>query len=403
MINPIHKNILTTLLLVSSIICTQGQELYSLPANTETRWSSFENARAEQGRGGSENKNAKGHPSETMLPGETKELLNFIGAGTIRRIWLTISNRTPATLRALRLEMYWDGSPTPAVSVPLGDFFGVGLGRKTAFQNALFSDPEGRSFNSYVPMPFRSAAKVLLVNESKENIMLFYDIDFLKVKSHEANTLYFHAFWSRNPKPELKKDFDILPMVKGKGRYLGMNMGVITDPAYEKSWFGEGEVKIYLDGDRDLPTLNGTGTEDLIGTGWGQGKFVHDFQGCLVADTTAGQWAFYRYHIPDPIYFNAECRVSIQLIGGDMLPKVRSYDKNGAQLIPITVSTDDGLIKLMDKPMGLNDNAFPMGWVNFYRTDDVSATAYFYLDKPAHALPPLAPVAQRTAGLKDKE
>ena len=84
-------------------------------------------------------------------------------------------------------------------------------------------------------------------------------------------------------KTTLGKDFEILPTVKGKGRFLGMNMGIITDPLYQNSWWGEGEVKIYLDGDSDLPTLNGTGTEDYIGTGWGQGLFTHLYQGCLVA------------------------------------------------------------------------------------------------------------------------
>src|SRR5262249_40953488 len=154
-------------------------------------------------------------------------------------------------------------------------------------------------------------------------------------KSHTDDVLYFHAFWTRVVKPELKKDFAILPAVNGKGRYLGMNMGVITDPVYQKSWWGEGEVKIYLDGDKDLPTLNGTGTEDYIGTGWGQGVFAHQYQGCLVADEAQRQWAFYRYHVPDPVYFQQRCEVTIQVMGGDMLPKVREYVKNGAPLVPV--------------------------------------------------------------------
>lgn len=378
-----------------------GQAWYEMPADTETRWSSFENPKATKGAGGSENKKAKGHPSEFMAPGETKELMNFSGAGTIRRIWITVSHRTQAALRAMRIEMYWDGATSPAVSAPLGDFFGVGLGRKTPFENALFSDPEGRSFTSYIPMPFRKGARVVLINESKSSIHLFYDIDFLQVKEQPAGTLYFHTYWSRKPVSKLGEDFDILPQVKGKGRYLGMNMGITTDAAYQRSWWGEGEVKIYLDGDKVLPTLNGTGTEDYIGTGWGQGKFAHSYQGCLVADTLTREWAFYRYHIPDPVYFKSECRVAIQLMGGDMLAKVREYKANGAKLIPVTVSIENGLVKLLDKPVALEDKSFPNGWVNFYRSDDVSATAYFYLDTPTSTLPPIAAVAQRTQGLKD--
>ncbi|HTF18227.1 MAG TPA: DUF2961 domain-containing protein, partial [Chryseolinea sp.] len=204
-------------LILPVLIChatiTLGQAWYELPPDTETRWSSFENQKAAKGSGGAENKRAKGHPAEFMAPGQTKELMNFSGAGTIRRIWITVSHRTQSNLRAIRLEMYWDGAATPAVSVPLGDFFGVGLGRKTPFENALFSDPEGRSFTSYIPMPFRKGARVLLINESKSTIHLFYDIDFLQVKEQAPGALYFHSYWSRKPVSKLGEDFDILPLV----------------------------------------------------------------------------------------------------------------------------------------------------------------------------------------------
>ena len=374
-----------------------AQELYQIPPDVETRWASYENNSAGKGAGGAENKKAKGHAFEFMKAGETKVLMNVTGAGIIQRMWMTVSDRSPESLRTLKIEMYWDGSTTPAVSVPLGDFFGVGLGRMTAFQNALFSDPEGRSFNCNIPMPFQKGAKVILVNEGKGSLMLFYDINFQQVKSHPANTLYFHAYWSRKAKSELAKDFEILPLVTGQGRYLGMNMGIITDPVYQKSWWGEGEVKIYLDKDGELPTLNGTGTEDYIGTGWGQGVFAHNYQGCLVADTATRSWAFYRYHIPDPVFFRKDCRVTIQIMGGDMLPKVREYKAKGASLIPVSVAGDNTFIKLFDEPKqrNLDDRDFPAGWVNFYRQDDVSATAYFYLDKPTSQLPAIVPVQER--------
>jgi hypothetical protein len=401
---PFYSPIIMIMLAAMSNLAI-AQELYQVPPEVETRWASFENNTAAKGKGGAENKKAKGHSFEFMAPGETKVLMNITGAGVIQRMWLTISDRSPESLRSLKLEMYWDGAATPAVSVPLGDFFGVGLGRKTAFQNALFSDPEGRSFNCYIPMPFQKGAKVILVNEGKGSTMLFYDINFQVVKSHPANTLYFHAYWSRKAKSELAKDFEILPQVSGKGRYLGMNMGIITDPIYQKSWWGEGEVKIYLDKDGELPTLNGTGTEDYIGTGWGQGVFAHSFQGCLVADTAARSWAFYRYHIPDPVFFQKDCRVTIQVMGGDMLPKVREYKAKGASLIPVSVAGDNMFIKLFDeqKPKNLDDKDFPSGWVNFYRQDDVSAIAYFYLDKPTHILLSLQAVQERAAGLRLKQ
>lgn len=379
-----------------------GQELYKSSA-AETRWASFENQSAAKGAGGKENKYAKGHPAEVMKPGETKTLLDVKGTGIIQRIWLTVSERSPFMLRALKIEMYWDNATKPAVSVPLGDFFGTGLSKRTSFESALFTDPEGRSFNCYIPMPYRAAAKILLTNESSREVTLFYDVNFQQVKAHDADVLYFHAFWSRNAKPELGKDFDIMPKVSGKGRYLGMNMGVITDPLYEKSWWGEGEVKIYLDGDSELPTLNGTGTEDYIGTAWGQGTFSHQYQGCLVADEANRQWSFYRYHIPDPVYFKADCRVTIQLMGGDIMPNVREYVRKGAKLIPVTVSGKN-FVKLfeMNPAPKLMDKDFPDGWTNFYRSDDVSATAYFYLDRPATDLQTLVPVQQRTYEMSDK-
>ncbi|MBN8576912.1 MAG: DUF2961 domain-containing protein [Cytophagales bacterium] len=380
-----------------------AQELYKMPA-AETRWASFENPTGAKGKGGIENNRAKGHPNEMFAPGETKTLLSTTGAGVIQRMWLTISDRSPQVLRAIKIEMFWDGATTPAVSVPLGDFFGLALGRKIAFENALFSDPEGRSFTSYIPMPYRKGARVVLVNESNTTVNLFYDINFQQVKSHKADVLYFHAWWNRVEKPELAKDFVILPTVTGKGRYLGTNVGIITDALYEKSWWGEGEVKIYTDGDRDLPTLNGTGTEDYIGTGWGQGQFVHRYQGCLVADEANRQWAFYRYHIPDPVYFSSACKVTIQLMGGEMTDKVRSYVANGASLIPVTVATDKELVKLFERSPApkLTDEDFPHGWTNFYRSDDVSATAYFYLDAPVNRLPAIQPAFERVKNLPEK-
>jgi hypothetical protein len=383
---------------------TFSQEWFKMPSGTETRWASFENPSAGKGKGGSENNRAKGHPNEMFAPGETKTLLNINGAGVIQRMWMTISDRSPQVLRAIKIEMYWDGAPSPAVSVPLGDFFGLALGRKVTFENALFSDPEGRSFTSYIPMPYRKGARVVLVNESNKTVNLFYDINFQQVKSHASDVLYFHAYWNRVEKTELAKDFVILPNVRGKGRYLGTNMGVITEPLYEKSWWGEGEVKIYMDGDIDLPTLNGTGTEDYIGTGWGQGQFVHQYQGCIVADEANGQWAFYRYHIPDPVYFSSACKVTIQVMGGDMTDNVRRYVANGASLIPVTVATEKELIKLFERtPVPkLSDADFPQGWTNFYRSDDVSATAYFYLNAAVNGLPAIQPVTERIKSLPEK-
>jgi hypothetical protein len=317
-------------------------------------------------------------------------------------MWLTLSERSPKILRSLRLDIYWDGANKPAVTVPLSDFFGVGLGRTTAFQNALFSNPEGRSFNCNIPMPFRTGARVIITNESAIPETLFYDINFLRVANHSSNVLYFHAYWNRNNRTKLGEDFEILPRVNGKGRFLGCNLGIIADSLYGKSWWGEGEVKMYLDGDTKFPSLNGTGTEDYIGTAWGQGPFVNLYQGCPIADNVTRQWTFYRYHIPDPIYFSTDCRVTIQQMGGDGTDNVKKLVLAGAQLIPVTVSTENKFFKLfeMDPVPKLSDPDFPNGWTNFYRLDNYSVTAYFYLDRPVNNLPPLAPLKDRTEGIR---
>ncbi len=154
---------------------------------------------------------------------------------------------------------------------------------------------------------------------------------------------------------------------------------------------------MYIDSDTDLPTLVGTGTEDYIGTAWGQGKFTIRYTGCLLADNENDYWAFYRYHIPDPIYFKNEIRVTIQVMGGNQKEKVIEFIKEGAPLIPISIQDETVFKGLMDSvpPVNLITDDLMTGWTNFYRSDDWSSTAYFYLDKPVNQLPDLADVELR--------
>ncbi|SIO54784.1 glycoside hydrolase family 172 protein [Chitinophaga niabensis] len=392
-----------TLLLLLFCGIVQAQELYDLPAGAESRWISLENITGAKGKGGMENKGAKGHASEWLKAGESKVMMDYEGAGVINRIWLTIIDRSPAALRSMYIEMYWDGATKPAVSVPLGDFFGIGLGRRTAFQSALFSDPEGKSFNCNIPMPFKKHAKIVLVNASKVNQLLFYDINLTRLKKHPKEIAYFHAWWSTNANSsKLGEDFEILPRIKGKGRFLGTNLSIIADKIYGDTWFGEGEVKAYLDGDKEYPTLAGTGTEDYIGSAWNLGAFSHLYQGAPIVDKAKKQFAFYRYHIPDPIYFNTDCKITIQQMGGAGRDLIRGIAKAGGKVKPISVMTAKGLIKLLEEPAfpDINDDKFPADeWVNFYRVDNYSATAYFYLDKPENELPPLQPLTERLTGI----
>jgi Protein of unknown function (DUF2961) len=382
------------LLLITSLL--KCQEIYQMPAQGKSRISSFENMNGTRGAGGLTNRSAKGNPSESLAAGETKVLLDIHEAGMINRMWFTINNRSALMLRSLRFRMYWDDQAKPAVDVPFGDFFCAALGIPVAFQSSLFTNPEGRSFNSYIPMPFKKGARITLTNESSENLaLLFYDIDFTSLSKPPEDMLYLHSCWNRSMHGALGKDFELLPAVHGRGRFLGVSVGVNVDSSYIKTWWGEGEVKMYLDGDSLHPTINGTGTEDYIGTGWGMGKFTNMFQGCTLADDSAGKFAFYRFHIPDPVYFHQGCRVTIQEMGGGMYPNVKKIIENRTPLQMVTVTTGKSLARLVDSPLDINDPAFPQGWINFYRVDDYSATAYFYLDQPVSNLPELASVRDR--------
>lgn len=364
-----------------------AQSLYEMQEGVQTRWASPENPTAARGAAAQSNGGRKGAPTIAIPAGATAVLAEETGtSGMVHRIWMTIPDRGPRMLRGLRIDMYWDGAATPAVSAPLGDFFGIGLGRMVPFQSALFSNPEGRSFNATVPMPFRTGMRIVMVNESGVDLPeLFYDIDYTVGDRIPQNALYFHAHWRRERQTTLQRDYEILPRIAGRGRYLGANIGIITDTAtYFNTWWGEGEVKVYLDGDRQFPTLSGTGAEDYVGTAWGQGAYANQFQGSPIADDRAGVWAFYRYHVPDPVWFQRDIRVTIQQIGylaphsrEPILRAGRPLYRAGPGRVEMDVSKDG----------------------RFERTDDYSSTVYFYFDRPDSPLPPIQPVGERVEGL----
>lgn len=382
---------------------TSGDTLYSFQVDGRPRWASPENRGAVKGGGGTANKGGKGRAFETIAAHDSLVLADIQGAGVIDRMWMTIDDRSPEMLRGLRIDIYWDGASKPAVSSPLGDLFGGGAGGLTAMDTALIASPEGRSFLSYIPMPFRKAARVVVTNETGKRVkLIFWDIDYRRMNRLPDDALYFHAYWSREKHSEVGRDFEILPNVTGHGRFLGSIVTVFTDPRYGNTWWGEGEAKIYLDGDQKLPTLVGTGSEDYIGSAWQQGVYTNRFQGSLVADAKRGRWSFYRFHIPDPVYFDKDVRVDLQQIGGAPKAQVIAMQKAGVPLKPVTV--DQGRLNfhsLLESRKSLDDTSLPDGGTNFYRSDDVSAVALFYLDKPTDDLPALAPADTRMEHLRD--
>ncbi|WP_108995014.1 glycoside hydrolase family 172 protein [Paenibacillus agaridevorans] len=349
---------------------------YQVPAGLHTRWSSPENVNGDKGAGGRAAGGRKGSPWFTLHSGQTLRLSEVTGtSGTIRRIWMTLSDRSPAMLMGLRITIYWDGAPEPAVDVPLGSLFGLGLGELGPYQTALFSSPEGRSLTSYIPMPFRTGMRIELHNESNLHVdHLYYDIDYTIGDDHGPEVCYFHALYRHQHQTALRQDFEVLPAISGRGRYLGAHFSVIADHArYGRSWWGEGEVKIYLDGDQDLPTLCGTGAEDYIGTGWELGTSNHLYQGCLLADKENMRYSFYRYHVLDPVYFHEDIKVTIQQIGcwgPETLLELKSLGN------PVYAASSEGEEINLEQPEKLP----PFGL--FEREDNWSSCAYLYLDRP---------------------
>ena len=365
----------------------ENRPLFTKSEGLETRWASTESPKAEKGKAAQSDGGRKGSAFFPLKPGECRVLAEEKAvSGTIRRIWCTISERDIIMLRGLRLDFFWDGCEKPAVSCPFGDFFGIGLGLTAAFQAAIFTNPEGRSFNCYIPMPFRKGMKITVTNESDRELnAFFYDINYTINDKHNEDVLYFHAHYRRENPTTVRKDYEILPKVYGDGRYLGCNIGVIANKElYFSSWWGEGEVKVYIDGDTEFPTLSGTGTEDYIGTAWGQGRYDNLYQGCPIADHENFQYCFYRYHILDPIYFSKDIRVTIQQIGCWTQKEKPVFHYNNSEIYSTLMEKLDFSLEGVQTAYGL-----------FERQDDWSSCTYFYLDAPENELPAIEPVEKR--------
>ncbi len=391
-----HVVITITVIFVACSI-TAGEDLFLIPKGVRTRWISFENATGEPGAGGKANEGRKGAPAREIGAGETVVLADLEGPGVIRRIWCTVRGRQEA-LRGLVIRMYWERQKEASVEAPLQDFFGIPFARQVRFESALFSNPEGRSFNCFIPMPFRTRALITLENQSPQSVgQFFFDIDCTMGDPLPQDLALFHARYRRENPTTPKKDFEVLPAVKGRGRFLGCNVGVRPVGSYGRPfWFGEGELKIYLDGDTEYPTLVGTGTEDLVGSAWGLGKFSHLYQGCLLSDGEDGVWGFYRYHVPDPVYFSRTVRVTLQQMAGGTVGQL-------ARLSPADYPELVSTHRLFD-PATYSRPRDDGRWENFEAPQDVCATAYWYQTLPSPQLPALEPysIRMRDLGTKPK-
>lgn len=321
--------------------------LTSLPFSKlgQSRAINAENPTGEKGKGGMASSHLgvgrKGSPClKDIQPGTVTVLADIAGCGVINHIWITVDNKTSEedcfVLRDLVLRMTWDDQKNPAVEVPLGDFFCCGFAKECSVHSLPIVVVPSRGLNSYFSMPFRTHARIELINQHKNPIpAFFYQIDYCLYDELPDPMLYFHARWNREKLTQKGKDYVILENVKGRGAYVGTYLGLQT---LERYWWGEGEVKFYLDGDEDFPTICGTGMEDYVGGSWSFAKHVegktieqnystaflgypyysnHDdlITNPYHNDDCPPMRGFYRFHIPDPIYFHEDIRVTLQQIG----------------------------------------------------------------------------------------
>jgi len=330
----------------------------------DTRSISAENPTGEKGGGAKEEPDAdssasmvgkgwKVRPCITLNPEETVTLASIDGPGEIRHIWMTVRE---AAYRNTILRMYWDDEPTPSVEVPLGDFFCLGHGLRTRINSLPISVNPVGGMNCYWPMPFRHSARITIESQHNEPIPgFFYQVDYALVKEIPDTAAYFHAQWRRENPVTFHKEYTILDGVKGQGHYVGVYM------AWEQlsdGWWGEGELKMYIDGDTDYPTYCGTGTEDYFGGAWGFGgeTFTTPFLGYPLFVREPGQiirHGLYRWHIMDPVRFKSDLRIDIQALG---------WNERG-KLWPLR--------------------------------DDISSVAYWYQTEPHAAFPKMLPVEER--------
>jgi hypothetical protein len=373
----------------------------------DSRSISFENTRGERGRGGTAANGRKGSPSRFIPPGDKVKLVDIEGPGRLRHVWMTFPPADPEQMRSVTIDVYYDDLEEPSVSVPCLDFFGLPHGRPVAYFSALTSVAEGTGFNAYYPMPFRKRVRMELTNGGAMPLLFFYQVDYtLEEISPESG--YLHVSFRRENPTTLGRDFVIASGLKGPGRFMGSAVGirVLHD---DMSWYGEGEVKIYRDGDLDHPTICGTGLEDYVGSAWGMGKHMALYAGVpinvvrpapknrpanIITDEVPDFVSFYRWHLPDPIVFHDTLTTTIQQIGALMIPHGEE-SRIDALSKKYTLAGNGWDRNIRNAPF----SAFTLA----ERRDDYCAAAFVYCRTP-QPVPRVDPkVATADIGLRDYE
>jgi D-arabinan exo alpha-(1,3)/(1,5)-arabinofuranosidase (non-reducing end) len=300
-------------------------------SNAQTRSISPENFSGQPGRGGMATEGTgaaaardlgrtwKVSPSVHVEPGQTFALATIDGPGAIQSMWFTGRKLNRNTI----LRIVWDDQAQASVECPLGDFFASGWGPFAQLSSLAVAVNPNNGMNCFWEMPFRKSARLTLENRGTESAVCYYQINY-SLTDVPDDAAYFHAQFRRtNPLP-YKAVYTVLDGVHGQGQYVGTYLAVSVT---NNGWWGEGEIKFFLDGDADFPTICGTGTEDYFG-----GAYDWDVDGQYVTYTTPylgmhqvlrpdglyrsqTRFGMYRWHIPDPIRFTRDLRVTLQALG----------------------------------------------------------------------------------------
>ncbi|MBZ5859524.1 glycoside hydrolase family 172 protein [Flavihumibacter profundi] len=309
-------------------------------SDAKTRSISPENFNGEKGKGGMATKGTgsnasrelgkgwKVSPSVVIKSKTTYTVAEIDGSGSIQHIWMTPTGNWRNSI----IRFYWDDEATPSVEAPVGDFFCMGWGQYSHLNSLPVTVNPGSAFNCYWPMPFRKKCRITMENIDNDDMVLYYQVDYI-LTDVPSDAAYFHAQFNRtNPLP-YKKDYVLVDNIKGRGQYVGT---YIAWGVHNNGWWGEGEIKFFMDGDTEYPTICGTGTEDYF-----CGSYDFDTRRKNVAgvDETnytefstayAGlhqvikgdghydvsqRFGMYRWHITDPIRFEKDLKVTIQALG----------------------------------------------------------------------------------------
>ncbi len=302
-------------------------------SQAQTRSISPENFTGEKGKGGMATDGTgascardlgqgwKLSPSIIIHAGETFELANIEGSGAIQQIWMTPTGNWRYSI----LRIYWDDQEQPSVECPVGDFFACGWGKFAPLSSLAICVNPGSAFNCYWEMPFKKRCRVTMTNIADEDMRLYYQINYTLTDVPDE-LAYFHAQFRRsNPLP-YKEDYTILDGVQGQGHFVGVYMawGVNSN-----GWWGEGEIKFFMDGDKEWPTICGTGTEDYFCGSYNfENKETKQYQEFTTPYAGLSQvirpdgvyrsqtrFGLYRWHITDPIRFQQDLRITIQALG----------------------------------------------------------------------------------------